>query len=1008
MAKRRQPGSNWGLNMSGDPGFLASLLIRCTGRDPAHFRSGSESSRMAAAGAIVVFVALFEGAAVAYTAAETFGASTRVAGVIAVLFAIYVYTLELSFIADTGVTADARTGEAQRTANRFPWARAAMIFFVSLVTAHAGVQLLVRPDLATQAAMDRAEAVASFDAEGPLAGRLRALEDERESLRLAVSNANSAVEQANSTARRAAEDLNDELKTGAGVRARAKQAEVDRANAASAAEAARRDAENRTSLDRIGAIEAELARVHGDFSTAVAKTEGPITEFETLWRLGERRPAAYMFWLALTAAALAISLSGIVLAKRASRGARADEREALSTAVEAHADAVDSAVRLKALEAARQARFESHAASYGANGTPPRHDEPDRRRRLLGASAAAVAVCVAAAGLFAVSDRDAGSSSSAVNASAGQAGKTDQDSKGVTVDVDPVTPISVELPGVATVTGRAGSVTTPGKMTVEPISPKGLSMPSGAIAAGRGIEVSFTGTQLAAPLDLAFTPTAAAADGMIPVVAHSSADGRWEIEAAALDRGRIMQSASTFSIRLPAWLDPAAWLRSIGDRLASLIAGRTSPEQCANNAPDWGSAMNQTMTVHLCVIANPDSSGAVRYEVRLKSNRPAWLEVTVPDGADYVWVDEVPDAQRAVLAGLSGAPASRLAFLPPGGMLTMGFRRPPSDVTRIIGVRNTNVTQLFTMVGHMMEIVGALRPAPSYMKNGAALALLGKCSLNLSGVGFGLNDVPDLLRCVFGDAAKSLANPEVALAGARNLLGPSVDRATLEQQTALLTHAGGKLATFGWVTGVLAVWPAVRSALNPLADGLTELFTNGLGTTVTVNLTAARAPATTTTTTEPKATTPGPTTTTTTTTPRPPVTATATAPNGGGSPGTTTTTTRPVVATTTTTTMVPRRTATAVIHDDFLGGTWARSSPDDGTWYRSDRRPPNGVRWLANGTSVTVDCTARRAAYRVYGLGAGTWYWWIRMADGTWSPVAATQWAQPVTVDSPYPGVDTC
>jgi hypothetical protein len=93
------------------------------------------------------------------------------------------------------------------------------------------------------------------------------------------------------------------------------------------------------------------------------------------------------------------------------------------------------------------------------------------------------------------------------------------------------------------------------------------------------------------------------------------------------------------------------------------------------------------------------------------------------------------------------------------------------------------------------------------------------------------------------------------------------------------------------------------------------------------------------------------------------------------------------------------------IQDDYLGGTWARSDPGNGTWYSQGNRPPNGKYWYPNGLGVGVDCARPGAQYTVTINGAKqTWSWWAHVTDNSWVPVAvfSTVWSDG------NPGVANC
>lgn len=81
------------------------------------------------------------------------------------------------------------------------------------------------------------------------------------------------------------------------------------------------------------------------------------------------------------------------------------------------------------------------------------------------------------------------------------------------------------------------------------------------------------------------------------------------------------------------------------------------------------------------------------------------------------------------------------------------------------------------------------------------------------------------------------------------------------------------------------------------------------------------------------------------------------------------------------------------IEDDILGGTWARTDPNNGTWYSATTRPPNGAYWYPNGLGVAVDCARAAASYVVHYLDGHneTWNTWFHVTDGKWYPSAATR-----------------
>src|SRR5205809_277258 len=95
-------------------------------------------------------------------------------------------------------------------------------------------------------------------------------------------------------------------------------------------------------------------------------------------------------------------------------------------------------------------------------------------------------------------------------------------------------------------------------------------------------------------------------------------------------------------------------------------------------APAWARVSKQTGEVHTCLVPNKDAaSHTVRAEVQIKSNRGTALEVDIPPGAAYTWVQDQPWAVRSrVWARLIHQDPNLMALLPAGATLTAGYLRP--------------------------------------------------------------------------------------------------------------------------------------------------------------------------------------------------------------------------------------------------------------------------------------------------------------------------------------------
>jgi len=94
------------------------------------------------------------------------------------------------------------------------------------------------------------------------------------------------------------------------------------------------------------------------------------------------------------------------------------------------------------------------------------------------------------------------------------------------------------------------------------------------------------------------------------------------------------------------------------------------------------------------------------------------------------------------------------------------------------------------------------------------------------------------------------------------------------------------------------------------------------------------------------------------------------------------------------------------VGDAYLGGTWARLDPNDGTWYSKSNKPSNAKYWFPDGLGVGVDCARAAAAYQVHWADGTvtTWAWWAHVTDNTWVPMAALK----ETTNDGSQGLVTC
>lgn len=383
---------------------LIRLGVGATGRQAQLLPPGAATMQLAAGGWLVLSVAAFDGLTIGVTAIQTFGSTLLVAVIAGVVFAGYVFVQEQSYIGETGLVADSETLEISESPPKTKsWVRLIQIMFVSLIAAHAFVGILLDGDTNEQKALDNAAALTAFEVGGPAAVRIAALEGERTELQAAVDANNKAVSDASAAASAATAAFVAERATGPGPRSDARKADADRLDAHAQKEQIRVLAENPSKVARINEINGDVDEIKAKYAEAVESTDGPITELETLFRLAKERPATWFFWIGFTLAAMAVSMSGVLLAKKAVKGSLSDQFEAMRAVVIIEGQ---RSVLKQKLEEYR-AQLDEAGGREAASGAVDvdevdRAQRPTLHRRVAGVAALAVLLGVGAFGL----DRD--------------------------------------------------------------------------------------------------------------------------------------------------------------------------------------------------------------------------------------------------------------------------------------------------------------------------------------------------------------------------------------------------------------------------------------------------------------------------------------------------------------------------------------------------------------------------------------------------------------------------
>lgn len=394
---------------------------------------------------------------------------------------------------------------------------------------------------------------------------------------------------------------------------------------------------------------------------------------------------------------------------------------------------------------------------------------------------------------------------------------------------------------MGTLRGGRGSVSRRGRLRVQ----RYVSRLSGVTSAGPGIDVALRGTRLRKPLTLSQAATRRPA-GAIPVIAHRRADGTWELKRARVDRrGRIVVTTRTFSLNLPSWFNPRAWLEAAGNFIARKAGGRTSPVTCPSPAPSWFSVDNRTVTVHACGEDNPDSGGE-RAEVRIKNNRGAVQQVTMAGNRDYVYVEGQPDVLRAAVGALTGTNPATTVFLSPGdsGYMTVGHRRPAADVSYTTLVETTYRSLFLNFSYYAIDLL--VDDVGDRVKFVAAVKLAQDCLgvYDLEGgtvkdpkTALSAESFADVFTCVLRKGGEQLADPKKAFGAALQLTDGKIAGYTTQQLTEELTRVGSRLQQAGRAFKVLNFVPVLQQVLQGPVDVLGALLTEGDSTHVDVRMT---------------------------------------------------------------------------------------------------------------------------------------------------------------------------
>lgn len=331
---------------------------------------------------------------------------------------------------------------------------------------------------------------------------------------------------------------------------------------------------------------------------------------------------------------------------------------------------------------------------------------------------------------------------------------------------------------------KDGVFTAPGKVagaSVEAPAPP----PDWFVPDGKPVDVTVDGPRTGL-LDVTWRPPGAPpSPDVVPVVLRWNDPSRsWEPIAIGDVAGGATGSSGSFSPHWPGWASPKKLADAVSGAVRDLLGKRTDPPGCSGG-PSWAELSPPGIDVVLtCLTTNRASDGTERAEVQLRNNRGYMLEVVVPAGVAYAFVDGQPELIRAAARAFTGRDS---VLLSPGQLMTIGFTQPDIGApVRIDAAPTVNALAAYVITKTVDETDGVL----------AVIKTLADCALGTS-LPFDLtpsiDSVAGVVRAGIGCFTKLLSDPfkaeQVALAVVGAQAG--VDATTAASDLSLATKAAG-------------------------------------------------------------------------------------------------------------------------------------------------------------------------------------------------------------------------
>jgi hypothetical protein len=244
------------------------------------------------------------------------------------------------------------------------------------------------------------------------------------------------------------------------------------------------------------------------------------------------------------------------------------------------------------------------------------------------------------------------------------------------VQLDGTTDLTVDAGNGLTVTVQPGDLAGPGSLTIAAAPDAPQADVAHFVPLGGPVDIHVEGL-LSQPLTITYKLPISSEPDPWPMILHHGSDDRWSQLPGRVVGDTITVETTELSIYDlgKAVLDDA---KNFAKSIASLAMDDNAPD-CPYAMPEWGELEESALDVVLsCGQTNKDTaSGAVRAEVKLRSNRQVALAVTVPPAHAYVWVEHQPEWFRQAYQHLLGL-SDDVVILQPDEQMSIGFDRPSS------------------------------------------------------------------------------------------------------------------------------------------------------------------------------------------------------------------------------------------------------------------------------------------------------------------------------------------